>query len=290
MVGGPPCRTISRCRSESDGGPPPVRDRDAGRWGLPGLPGDLAQLVREDSVLWLRFLFIHAVAQAAADGPPDQQYVPELEAALNGDIVIPPEITTPFELAKWALQKAADKLHQQGAPGQSSSHSPSAVNPKRSVMLMWEHPRDPAEYADQDKAPSTGYVSFFAFPEWQLYAELCGVHIARFDQGCLGHRRPKPSMVGTTSWYLYEHLDQRFLTPQQRAAFGKGPQSKTSRINEVPGWAVWAPGLTVLARQAWSRWLTEHGIQPKAEARSILLAKLTEEQRWQLHQANDHIP
>ena len=290
VVGGPPCRTVSRCRNESDGGPPPLRDRDAGRWGLPGLPGDLAQLVREDSVLWLRFLFIHAVAQAAADGPPEQQYVSELEAALNGDIVIPPEITTPFELAKWALQKAADKLHQQGSPVQSSFHSPSAVNPKRSVMLTWEHPRDPEEYADREKAPSTGYVSFFAFPEWQLYAELYEVHIAKFDQGCLGHRRPKPSMVGTTSWYLYEHLDQRFLTPQQRATFGKGPQSKRSRINEVPGWAVWAPGLTVLVRQAWSRWLSEHAIQPEAEARSILLAKLTEEQKWQLHQANDHIP
>ena len=62
VVGGPPCRTISRCRSDAD-----VRDGGEGRWGLPGLPANLVQLVREDSVLWLRFLFIHAVAQAAAD-------------------------------------------------------------------------------------------------------------------------------------------------------------------------------------------------------------------------------
>ena len=60
VVGGPPCRTISRCRNETDGGPPPVRDRGDGRWGLPGLAGDLAQLVKEDSVLWLRFLFLYA--------------------------------------------------------------------------------------------------------------------------------------------------------------------------------------------------------------------------------------
>ena len=65
VVGGPPCRTISRCCSDADGGPPPVRDGGEGRWGLPGLPANLVQLVREDSVLWLRFLFIHAVVAAA---------------------------------------------------------------------------------------------------------------------------------------------------------------------------------------------------------------------------------
>ena len=285
VVGGPPCRTISVCRSDSDGGPPPVRDRDTGRWGLPGLPGDLAQLVKDDSILWLRFLFLHAVAQAAADGPPEPQHVHELEAALSGGIVVPSEITTPFELAKWALQKAADKLHQKDTLAQSFSTCLQTDNPKRRVLLTWEHPRDPQEYADPVKAPSTGYVSFFAFPEWQIYSELYGVRVATFDQGCFGHRRPKPSTVGTTSWYLYEHLDQRFLTPQQRSALGKGPQSRKSRISEVPGWAVWAPGLTVLVREAWSRWLIEHGLQPEAEARRVTLAKLTEEQRWQLHQA-----
>ena len=30
--------------------------------------GGIAALVRDDSVLWLRFLLLHAVAQAAADG------------------------------------------------------------------------------------------------------------------------------------------------------------------------------------------------------------------------------
>ena len=86
VVGGPPCRTISRCCSETDGGPPPVRDKGSGRWGLPGLPGDLAQLVE---VLWLRFLFIHALSQAAADGPPEPQHGQAIALALQGDTIVP---------------------------------------------------------------------------------------------------------------------------------------------------------------------------------------------------------
>ena len=212
-----------------------------------------------------------------------------LEAVMNSDVPIPPEITTPLELAKWALQRAADKLKQEELNRTVSLVTPHSHG-KRSVLFAWEHPRDPNEYADHSQAPATGYVSVFAFPEWKLYAELYGVHLARFDQGSLGHRRPKPSSIGTTSWYLCEQLDQRFLTREQRVAFGRGPVSKKSRLEEVPSWAVWAPGLTALVREAWPRWLAEHGTQPEAEARRVMLARLTEEQKWQLRQANDHIP
>ena len=248
------------------------------------------QLVREDSVLWLRFLFLHAVAQAAADGPPHPQCASALEAVSHSDVPIPPEITTPLELAKWALQSATDKLSKREELVRTASQSASHFSHKRSVFFAWEHLRDPNEYASPSQAPATGYASVFAFPEWELYAELYGVHVARFDQGCLGHRRPKPSAVGATSWYLYEKLDQRFLTVEQRVAFGRGPMSKTSRLQEVPSWAVWAPGLTSLVREAWSRWVMEQGTQPEAEARRVMLARLTEEQKWQLRQANDHIP
>ena len=74
VVGGPPCRTVSPCRVEYDGGPPPVRGRDEERWqrwGLKGFAGNHGVLVQEDNVLWLRrlrFLMVHAVAQAAMDG------------------------------------------------------------------------------------------------------------------------------------------------------------------------------------------------------------------------------
>ena len=288
VVGGPPCRTISRCRSENDGGPPPVRERGSGRWGLAGLPGDLAHLVEEDSVLWLRFLFLHALSQASADGPPEAQHCQAIELALQDEPVIPSDITTPLELAKWALQRAAERLKQQEEYQQPSSSYP--TKPHRRVLFAWEHPRDPGEYADLGKAPTTGYVSIFTFPEWQRYADMYGIHLARFDQGCLGHRRPKPTMLGTTSWYLYEQLDGRFLTPEQRLLFGKGPQSRNSRISETPSWAMWAPGLTRLVQASWSRWYAENGVEADAEARQIMLARMSAEKRWQLHEANDHVP
>ena len=123
-----------------------------------------------------------------------------LEAVMNSDVPIPPEITTPLELAKWALQRAADKLKQEELNRTVSLVTPHSHG-KRSVLFA----RD--EYADHSQAPATGYVSVFAFPDWKLYAELYGVHLARFDQGSLGHRRPKPSSRGTTSWYLCEQLD-----------------------------------------------------------------------------------
>ena len=69
VVGGPPCRSGSRCSSNQDGGPPPVRNRTDARWGLDGLAGNLKVMVREDTVPWLRFLLAYAVAQAAADVP-----------------------------------------------------------------------------------------------------------------------------------------------------------------------------------------------------------------------------
>ena len=74
-------------------------------WGLAELPGDLAHLVEEDSVLWLRFLFIHALSQASAAGPPETQPCQAIELALQDEPVIPLDITTPLELAKWALQR-----------------------------------------------------------------------------------------------------------------------------------------------------------------------------------------
>ena len=60
VIGGPPCRSVSQCRSEADGGPLPVRGRDEHRWGLPGLSGDLMALAKQDSVLWLRFLLLRS--------------------------------------------------------------------------------------------------------------------------------------------------------------------------------------------------------------------------------------
>ena len=145
VVGGPPCRSISRCRNGGDGGPAPVRDRGEGR--LEGLPSHLQEMVKGDSVLCMRFLLAYAVAQAAADGRVDgyrEVNVPGMEdtcspsdhfRAFEEGVEVfkgPPEGTTdPVELAKWAMSEASARLQSKsrkshlkgGAPSLSSTEA-----------------------------------------------------------------------------------------------------------------------------------------------------------------------
>ena len=274
VVGGPPCRTVSPCRAEGDGGPPPVRGRLQGRWGLEGLSGSHAELVESDSVLWLRFILAYVVAQAAADSVDSvRREAPELE--------VPGDICDPLELAKWALRQAAARRKE---PPSVESRT------KRVVMLVWEHPADPEFYMGSGRRPEWGWPSWWVFPEWQQIAQLYGVLQARFDQGKFQHERPKPTQVATTSWFLYESLDQQFLTREERALFGVGPQTTSDRIRVSGTWAKWAPGLTSRVFEAWCRWGQEQGLWPEIGQRRVLLAKLTEEAMRRRHEAQDHVP
>jgi len=66
ILGGPPCRTISRLR-HTQPGPPPLRARQGqGRFGLPNLDVWLRRRVEEDTTLWMRQLFLHMVASEAS--------------------------------------------------------------------------------------------------------------------------------------------------------------------------------------------------------------------------------
>ena len=66
LLGGPPCRTMSRLRYRQPG-PPPLREREGpGRFGLPGLDPVLKQQVEDDTLLWLRQVYLHHRASKAA--------------------------------------------------------------------------------------------------------------------------------------------------------------------------------------------------------------------------------
>ena len=61
MLAGPPCRTVSFCRFNHriDGGPPPVRARDGrARVGLPNISEAQKKEVDNDTVLWLKTLWL----------------------------------------------------------------------------------------------------------------------------------------------------------------------------------------------------------------------------------------
>ena len=224
------------------------------------------------------------MAQAAADGPPNPSEGLADAGLLEGCSVFPDGITDAVDLAKWPLKRAAANLHTRETGGFGTQIG------GRRVLFGWEHPRDPEEYLEGEQVPEGGWTSFCAFPEWSYFRDMFGVYVAHFDQGKFGHARPKTTTFATTSWWLYENLDQHFLTPLQRAEFGKGPILPQSRLKEVPYWALWAPGLSHMVRCAWGLWFREQEKQSEVEERRVFLARLTEAERIQRHERNDHVP
>lgn len=56
-MSGPPCRTVSALRNKQDGGPPVLRGRVEGRFGLSSLTPKQQDYVDGDTILWLRSLW-----------------------------------------------------------------------------------------------------------------------------------------------------------------------------------------------------------------------------------------
>ena len=292
VVGGPPCRSVSRCRSATDGGPPPVRDRQVYRWGLATLTAHWKRVVREDSVLWLRFLLAYAVAQAAADAPrlrirqgrvDDSLTLPSARVWPEA-ISIPRGVTNPMDLARWALSEAAKRVR---VTGDVYSLPKEALQP---IFFVWEHPADPELYLREELRPPGGWPSWWAFPEWRCFSKAYDLHLARLDQGKYGHARPKPTQLATSSWFLYERLHGQVLSVEEAKWFKEGPVSMEQRVSESPGWAKWAPGLTRHILDAWVHWGMEQGLWSEVKARRLYVAKLTEEEQQRRHAAQDHVP
>lgn len=65
VLGGPPCRTVSKLRHRQPG-PPPLRTREGPeRFGIQSLPGELLEQAWGDAVLWFRMLWLYSLAQEA---------------------------------------------------------------------------------------------------------------------------------------------------------------------------------------------------------------------------------
>ena len=109
------------------------------------------------------------------------------------------------------------------------------------VYFGWEHPRDPEEYVSDGSPPKHGWPSWWSFDEWRTYRDLYDLFECIFDQGLFGHSRPKPSCFATSSWWVYERLDQQLLTLEERKSFGAGPSTMESRIKKSGSWSLWAP-------------------------------------------------
>ena len=62
VIGGPPCRTVSALRFQNDQGPPILRTEEH-PWGLPSLTPQQAEIVTNDSILWLRLLLMYMLCE-----------------------------------------------------------------------------------------------------------------------------------------------------------------------------------------------------------------------------------
>ena len=251
-------------------------------------------------MLWLRFLFLYTVAQAAADDLVEDTEGPSYPSLESSCDPQPPlDADNPLDLAKWALQQAAARLKQQQQQQQQqnqplrSGHSITEgvlYKERRKVFFGWEHPRDPQEYVNSPTGPRYGYPSWWSFDEWSLFRWLYDFQVSTFDQGKFGHERPKPIAFASNSWMLYEALRNQFLTQEERQCFPSGPSESSQRIQASQGWACWAPGLTQTVLQAWTQWRTEQSAQEELQQRKALLKALTLEERHRRHVDNDHIP
>ena len=158
------------------------------------------------------------------------------------------------------------------------------------VYFGWEHPRDPEEYVGDDSPPKYGWPSWWSFEEWKTYCALYDLFECTFDQGLFGHSRPKPTCFATSSWWVYERLDQQLLTLEQRKSFGAGPSTMKSRIKRSGSWSLWAPGFASLVLQGWAQWGRELQLWEDVHERQSYLLKLSTKQSLKERIANDHIP
>ena len=273
------------------------------------------EVLRGDSVLWLRFLLLYAVAQAAADAGDLSQgkalkeesqaeaavffqrgagaeETPLLERGERRESAegLPLGLTDPVEVAKWALQVAAGRLRAKDGASSDPRSQPLDCRTKFTVFFGWQQLSDPRSFMPAQLEPPGGWATWWSFKEWDWYSRVYGIYKACLDQGKFDHVRPKPTTFATTSWKLYEQLDQQFLCQSERASFGRGPTSPQQRIREVASWASWAPGLARLVAASWKLWKVEHGLWEEARARQVLLGKLTEQEAIKRHEANDHSP
>ena len=79
-----------------------------------------------------------------------------------------------------------------------------------------ESPEDPINMSQPSEHDATN-PSIWQWPCVQELSRLIGLWRADFDQGCLGHRDPKPTSLLTSSWYVFVTLHQRRLNPRERS-------------------------------------------------------------------------
>ena len=215
VLGGPPCRTMSVLRHRP-GGPPPVRS-PVDLYGLPTLTTAERTLVDHDTALFVRQIWLHALATAG-------RKVHFADAASL--------------LAGRKAQPSHSRLRLEGI--------------RLEVGFLLENPMLVDRYVEPSNPLFGNVPSFWNTGLWNLYAEEAGLWEVHFNQGDFGHVCEKPTTLGTNYAELQQLEEVSLSSPSSQPKSRKPPcDGKSADL------AVWAPGLTraiVAAIQNWSQW------------------------------------
>ncbi|CAE7509726.1 rrp5, partial [Symbiodinium pilosum] len=195
------------------GGPPPVRS-PVDLYGLPTLTTAERTLVDHDTALFVRQIWLHALATAG-------RKVHFADAASL--------------LAGRKAQPSHSRLRLEGI--------------RLEVGFLLENPMLVDRYVEPSNPLFGNVPSFWNTGLWNLYAEEAGLWEVHFNQGDFGHVCEKPTTLGTNYAELQQLEEVSLSSPSSQPKSRKPPYNGKSA-----DLAVWAPGLTraiVAAIQNW---------------------------------------
>ena len=153
----------------------------------------------------------------------------------------------------------------------------------KQTQFALEQPMDPEEWVTKEKLPKGGAPSFMVWKETQDTMKALGMKMIRMDQGALGHRTRKPTMVATTIMEV-EKLDGIKGDSYTLQSAWKGDLRE--RIQQSKNLAQWAPGFCDALKRAILR-VHEGG---EASMKMLSMKERREIQEWQDHFRCGHMP
>ena len=222
----------------------------------------LSEGFSEGLLAGLRFVLLVGVSQAVKDA---EGWSESSSTGLDR-VELPEGLKDPMEVVEWALTRAAEKLNQ--IP--SESRMPETIQPKP-VFVLWEPPKGFKGSAGLGVGGLIG--DELDTTSWQ---ELYGFQMLEFDKGCFGALGKGRARWLTSSWFLFEALQGHWLP------------GKVTR-DEVDS-EFWPGALLRVVQTAWDHWKLEVARAEEIKERKVLLAKLSEKERFEKHVLADHVP
>ncbi|CAE6948457.1 GIP [Symbiodinium sp. CCMP2592] len=215
----------------------------------------------EGSVKILRWFLLFSVAQASKDA--GSECLPNSGKKESAQSPSPPA-------------SAVASRDRRTSSGSDRDHS--------MVFMVCGFPGDPRVPVKRDERRRTwDPASVLSF------AQVYELNRAEFDQSCFGALCIRECELLTSSWFLYEAVHEVRMSWEAKAAWElvRPEGILQSRVQRQEGWAT---GLLRVIQGSWCRWCALGCQAAEATERKLLLAKMTAEESYAKHVANDHVP